>query len=249
MNSRYKTIVVSDVHLGTKSAKAKELVRFLRDFECEKLILNGDIIDAWQLKKFGEWKKRHTRFFKLIMTLLEESETKVIYLRGNHDDFLDEFIPFEFGNFCIVKEYIHETGNKKYYVCHGDVFDAFSSKFMWVAKLGDIGYTFLLWMNRVYNNRRIKRGLPYYSLSKAIKNKVKKAVSFISDFEVKLAELAKQKKCDGVICGHIHHPANKMINGIHYLNSGDWIESLTALGERYDGTWDILTYDNWLEKK
>ncbi len=249
MNIRFKTVVVSDLHLGIKSSKAKEVVRFLKNHPAEKIILNGDIIDGWQLKKSGSWKKKHTRFFKLLLKMLSKEKTSVIYLRGNHDDFLDEILPLEIGNFSIRRDYIHESFGKKYYVVHGDIFDSITTNLKWLAKLGDVGYTFLLWINRFYNNYRIKKGLPYYSLSQQVKLKVKKAVSFISDFETELAEVAKVKKCQGVITGHIHHPANKMINGIHYLNSGDWVESLTALVETFDGEWKIVYFEEWLKER
>jgi len=245
LNIRFKTLVVSDLHLGIKSSKAKEVVRFIRNHPAEKIILNGDIIDGWQLKKSGSWKKKHTRFFKLLLKMLSKEKMQVIYLRGNHDDFLDEVLPFEIGNFSIRRDYILESGGKKYYVVHGDLFDSITTNLKWLAKLGDIGYTFLLWVNRFYNNYRAKKGLPYYSLSQQIKLKVKKAVSFISDFENELVEVAKYKKCQGVITGHIHQPANKMINGIHYLNSGDWVESLTALVETFEGEWKIIYYEEW----
>lgn len=245
LKKHHKTIIISDLHLGIKSSKVKEVVRFLKHNTCDKLILNGDIIDGWQLKKSGAWKKKHTQFFKLIMKLVSK-ETKVIYLRGNHDDFLDEFIPFEFNNFSIYRDHIHESFNKKYYVVHGDIFDSITTKLKWIAKLGDIGYTFLLWINRYYNNYRTKKGLPYYSLSQKIKLKVKSAVSFISNFETSLIEVAKSKQCHGIITGHIHQPANKFISTIHYLNSGDWVESLTALTEDHNGEWEIIYYDQWL---
>jgi UDP-2,3-diacylglucosamine pyrophosphatase LpxH len=131
-------------------------------------------------------------------------------------------------------------------VVHGDIFDSVTTKLRWIAKLGDIGYTFLLWLNRHYNNYRRKNGLPYYSLSQVVKHKVKQAVSFISDYEQELCEVARNEKCDGVICGHIHHPDNKMINNIHYLNSGDWVETLSALVETEDGEWKIMLYNEWL---
>jgi len=245
LNKFYKTVIISDVHLGTKDSKTKELVSFLKSIKCENIILNGDIIDAWQLKKNGKWKKKHTVFFKYIMKVLEKENINVIYIRGNHDDFLDEIMPFSFGNFSIVKDYIYESFGKRYYVCHGDVFDSITKNLKWLAKLGDIGYSLLLWINRYYNVYRKKRNLPYYSLSQTIKLKVKKAVSFISDYEDQLCKVASMKNCEGIICGHIHQPANKIINNTHYLNSGDWVESLTALVENYDGKWDVIYYDVW----
>jgi len=235
------------VHLGSKGSKAKELVRFLKKNTCDKLILNGDIIDAWQLKRSGKWKKKHTRFFKVVLKMIEKSRTQVIYLRGNHDDFLDNVLPMQIGSLSIQRDYVHYSYGKKYWVLHGDIFDSITTNMKWLAKLGDIGYTFLLWANKMYNNRRIKKGLPYYSLSQIVKQKVKSAVSYISDFEKTLVDLARSKGYDGVICGHIHHPAIMDFEGITYLNSGDWVETLSALVEDEDGKWKIVYYNDFLE--
>ncbi|HCT72218.1 MAG TPA: UDP-2,3-diacylglucosamine hydrolase [Bacteroidales bacterium] len=238
----YKTIVVSDVHLGTKNSGARQLVRFLKKNSCDTLILNGDIIDGWRLKRSGKWQKKHSRFFRLIINLLDQKKTRIIYIRGNHDDFLDQFIPFTSGKFSIVKDYILESGSMRYYVCHGDIFDLFTSRLGFVAKLGDTVYTFLLWLNRRINRYRIHKGKPYYSFSQAVKHKVKSAVSFISNFENEMCRIARYNMCHGIICGHIHQPANKMIDHIHYMNSGDWVESMTALTEDYQGNWEVYYY-------
>jgi UDP-2,3-diacylglucosamine pyrophosphatase LpxH len=248
LKTHYKTLILSDLHLGIQNSRVREVVHFLRKHSCEKLILNGDIIDGWQLGKSGKWKKKHTAFFKLIMKWLSTSPTEVIYIRGNHDDFLDEVLPLQLGNFSILRHHIHESHGKKYFVVHGDIFDSVTTNLKWIAKLGDTGYTFLLWLNRHYNNYRKKRGLPYYSLSKVIKHKVKQAVSFINDYENELCEVARTEQCDGVICGHIHHPDNKFIRDIHYLNSGDWVETLSALAETEDGEWKIIFYQEWLDE-
>lgn len=151
-----------------------------------------------------------------------------------------------FYNVRIVKDCIYESHGKRYYVTHGDVFDTITTRMKWLAQLGDTGYSFLLWLNKVYNARRRKQGKPYYSLSQSIKNKVKSAVSYISDFERELVALARAKKCDGIICGHIHHPANTYYDGIHYLNSGDWVETLSALTEDEEGNWTVCYFGNML---
>jgi UDP-2,3-diacylglucosamine pyrophosphatase LpxH len=242
MITQFKTIIISDLHLGTKYSKTKQLIKFLKSNHSETLILNGDIIDGWQLKRKGKWKKKHTRFFKFIMKYLEDKNHKVIYIRGNHDDFLDQFIPFQIANFIIVKDYIYESNNKRYFVCHGDVFDSITTNIKWLSIFGDIGYSTLLYVNELYNGRRIKQGKKYFSLSKYIKKKVKSVVSFIDNFETKLSTIAIKNKCDGIICGHIHSPNNKMIGSIHYLNSGDWVESLTAITEDFNGNWNIHHY-------
>lgn len=242
MKNYYKTVVISDVHLGTSGSKAKELVRFLKQIKCDNLVMNGDIIDAWQLKRSGSWKKKHTRFFKRILKMMEEDKTQVTYLRGNHDDFLDNVLPLQIGNLSIQRDMVYESCGKRYYIVHGDIFDSITTNLKWVAKLGDIGYTFLLWVNRRYNNYRLKKGLPYYSLSQVVKAKVKSAVSYVDDFETQLSEIAKTRDCDGIICGHIHQPALKEIDGILYLNSGDWVESLSALTESHEGEWNLVYY-------
>jgi UDP-2,3-diacylglucosamine pyrophosphatase LpxH len=237
---KYKTVVISDVHLGSKGSKAEEANIFLKQISCEKLILNGDIIDGWQLKKYGSWKKKHTSFMRTVLRMMEKDNTRVIYIRGNHDDFLDQVLPLVVGkNFQIRRDYILKSGSKKYYITHGDVFDAITSHMKWLAYLGDIGYNILLGINKIYNQYRLLRGLPYFSLSQAIKQKVKMAVNFISDFEEKLAELAKARGCDGIICGHIHKPDIKVFNDITYMNSGDWVESLSALVEDFDHNWSL----------
>ena len=242
MNS-YKTIVLSDIHLGTEGSKAREATKFLKENSCDTLILNGDIIDGWQLRKYGKWKKKHTAFFRAVLKKIEKENTKVYYLRGNHDDFLDQLLPFLVSDvFSIQKDMILDSGNKKFYITHGDLFDLVTKKAKWLAYLGDVGYTFLLYLNKKYNNYRAKKGLPYYSLSKNIKQSIKTAVNFISDFEEQLAEVAKSKNCDGIICGHIHQPAMRNIDGIEYMNSGDWVENLSALVETHDHTWNLVYY-------
>lgn len=242
----YPTIVISDVHLGTEHSKTRQLAEFLRTVNCNTLILNGDIIDGWHLQKSGKgkWKKEHTDFFKIIMKMMENHNTKVIYIRGNHDDFIDHIAPFTFANISIEKDYMHERNGKRYYVVHGDMFDNVTSKMVWLAKLGDVGYTFLLWVNRFYNGYRTKKGLPYFSLAQSIKQRVKSAVSYISNYENELVALARARHVDGIICGHIHQPADRMIDDIHYLNSGDWVESMSALLEHEDGTWEVYLHNS-----
>ncbi|TAE61603.1 MAG: UDP-2,3-diacylglucosamine diphosphatase, partial [Bacteroidetes bacterium] len=169
--------------------------------------------------------------------------TKVTYLRGNHDDFLEQFLPLTIGNLKLVRDMVYVGANgKRYLVTHGDIFDSVTSKWTWLAHVGDVGYTFLLWLNRIYNKYRESRGLPYYSLSKVIKAKVKTAVSYISNYEEKLVQLARSKQCAGVICGHIHQPIITQYNDITYLNSGDWVESLSALVEDFSGEWSLVYF-------
>ncbi|MFC4873077.1 UDP-2,3-diacylglucosamine diphosphatase [Negadavirga shengliensis] len=243
METNFKTIVISDVHLGTKGAKAKEVLRFLKQYRCQNLILNGDIIDGWQLKKSGSWKRKHTRVFNRILKMMDTDCTKVFYLRGNHDDFLDQVLPLEIGNLSIRKDMIYESHGKRYFVAHGDIFDSITSNLRWIAYIGDMGYTFLLWLNARVNHFRRKKGLPYYSLSQYIKSKVKSAVSYIDDYEKELTKIAKARGCDGIICGHIHKAELREIDGISYFNSGDWVESLSALAEDHCGNWQLIYYN------
>ena len=240
----YRTIVLSDIHLGTSHSKTDEVCHFLSNVDCDRLILNGDIIDGWHLKKSGmrRWQNYHTRFFKILMRMMERKGTQVVYVRGNHDDFLDSLAPLTFYNISIVRDYELESGGRRYFVTHGDIFDRVTTQMRWLALLGDIGYTFLLSFYSLYNRWRARRGKPYYSLSQQVKQKVKSAVNYISDFEHTLAEFARVRKFDGIICGHIHHPDNTYYEGIHYLNSGDWVETMSALVEDEDGRWNVVYY-------
>lgn len=246
MESRtlYKTVVLSDIHLGSKYSKVVEVSNFLSSVDCGKLILNGDTIDGWQLQKNDNafWGADQSRFFRIIMKMVERHGTEVYFLRGNHDDFLDKILPMTMGKLNILKDMILESGGMKYFVTHGDVFDSITSNLRWLAKLGDVVYNILLLINVIYNRIQALFGKPYYSFSQAIKNKVKKAVSNASDFDKMLTDMARTKGCQGVICGHIHRPEDRMIEGVRYLNSGDWVETMSALVEDSDGNWKILYY-------
>ena len=244
----YKTVFLSDVHLGTEDCKIEEVNHFLKHTHCEKLVLNGDIIDGWSLARHGGWNEKHTRFIRLVLKKLEKRNTEVIYLRGNHDDILTRFLPLFFGRLRIVNEYIHTGARGDYLVVHGDGFDAVTMNHKWLAVLGDIGYQTLLKLNRVYNKYRAWRGKEYFSLSKAIKAKVKSAVGFVGKYEDQLQLFATKRNCAGIICGHIHTPDDKMIGETHYLNSGDWVESLTALVEYDDGRFEIIGYKEFCRR-
>ncbi|MGM9760796.1 MAG: UDP-2,3-diacylglucosamine diphosphatase [Parabacteroides sp.] len=244
LRRRYQTIVLSDIHLGSEHSRTEEVTRFLKSVDCDRLILNGDIIDGWQLRKSGKhWRQQHTDFFKVLMKMMERQGTEIIYVIGNHDDCLNGLTPSKFYNISIVKDYLLETKQGRcYLVTHGDIFDTVTTHMRWLAMLGDMGYTFLLWLNKWYNRQRARRGKPYYSLSQEVKHRVKSAVSYISDFERELVRLAEMRHLDGVICGHIHQAADQWYGKIHYLNSGDWVESMTALVEDEHGEWRILRY-------
>jgi len=243
----YRTVFLSDIHLGTPDSKATEVGDFLKQLTCEKLILNGDIIDGWALKRGAKWESRHSRVIRRILKMTEKDDTEVIYLRGNHDEILERFLPLAFGKIRFTKEYIHTTANnQRYLVVHGDGFDSVSTNHKWLAALGAIGYDSLLKVNRYYNYWRAWRGKEYFSLSKRVKAKVKSAVSFVDKYEVLLQDLALHKECNGIICGHIHTPEDKKVGEIHYLNSGDWVESLTAIVEHHDGRLELIHYKDLL---
>ncbi len=246
---KYRTIVMSDIHLGSKWSKTKEATSFIRSNSCHTLILCGDIIDGWAIMrgKAIKWKKRHTNFIKALLDI--SYNTKIIYVRGNHDDFLDRVVPLSFLNMEIVSDLIYESGGKKYFTLHGDIFDSVTTSMSWLAKIGDVGYSILLWWNRYYNQRRIRKGLPYFSIARQIKSKVKASLAYIDKFEEHLSTIAHAKGCDGVICGHIHHPEIKMIEDVEYLNAGDWVESLSALTEDWDGNWSIYTHESYAQER
>ena len=243
-----RTVILSDVHLGTADCKANEVNHFLRYTRCARLILNGDIIDGWQLTRSGQWTKAHTRFIRIVLKKLEKRGTEVVYLRGNHDDILASFLPLDFENLKIVEEFVHEGPRGKYLVLHGDVFDTITKNFVFIAHLGDWGYRVLLRLNRLYNAWRAWRGKEYWSLSKAIKARVKSAVSHVSNFEEHIVRLARERGCVGAMCGHIHTAADKMVGDIHYLNSGDWVESLTAVVEHWDGRYELISFADFVRQ-
>jgi UDP-2,3-diacylglucosamine pyrophosphatase LpxH len=240
---KVRTVIISDVHLGTPDCKAAEVNHFLKHTRCEKLILNGDIIDGWRLKQSSYWPGGHTRFVRIVLKKLEKRGTRVVYLRGNHDDILAKFIPVTFENLEIAEDHVHETADgRRYFVLHGDVFDTVTKNFVFLAYLGDWGYLALMRLNRFYNLWRAWRGKEYYSISKAIKARVKQAVNHVSNFERHISELAKSRGCTGVMCGHIHTAADRMMGDVHYLNSGDWVESLTAIVEHFDGRLELIDF-------
>ena len=243
--TKYRTVVISDVHLGAPHSKLEEVTDFLDSVDCERLILAGDIIDGWQLRlSDDEWDEKKSYFCRAIFRLSQRNQAKIIYVAGNHDDFLDSIIPCELFGIHFCSKYILETGDKKFVVIHGHAFDSITAQFRWISKLGDVAYNLLIKFNNWWNRRRQATGKEPYSFSKVIKNKVKQAVNYISGFENDLSDFARSVGCDGVICGHIHRAEDKMLKGnIRYLNSGDWVESKTALVEDFEGNWSIYRYD------
>jgi UDP-2,3-diacylglucosamine pyrophosphatase LpxH len=248
MKRQFRTVILSDVHLGTPDCKIHQVNHFLRNIRCEKLILNGDIIDGWQLRRGGSWSKAHTRFVRIVLKKMEKRGTEVVYLRGNHDDILASFLPLEFGGLRVSEDHVHEGVRGRYLVLHGDVFDTVTKNFVFLAHVGDWGYSLLLRLNRVYNAWRAFRGKEYWSLSRAIKARVKEAVAHVSRFEEHIVQLARERGCVGVLCGHIHTAADKYLDGIHYLNSGDWVESNTAVVEHFDGRLELLEFSDFVRE-
>jgi UDP-2,3-diacylglucosamine pyrophosphatase LpxH len=222
-----KYIIASDLHLGIKHSKCEEFIEFIEKHKPDELILNGDIVDGWAVSRGSKWKKKHTKTVSKLFKLSEE--IRIIWIRGNHDDFLEEFIGSTFGKIEIKENHIIELDKKRYFIFHGDIIDVFITKYKWLSKLGSLGYDLALFLNDVYNRYRKWRGLTYYSISQKIKERVKLATNYVNDFETTALGLAEVHNCDGVICGHIHQPAERMIGKKHYLNSGDWVENMTAI--------------------
>ena len=238
-------VVISDLHLGTYGCRAQELYRYLKSIKPETLVLNGDIIDIWQFRK-RYFPKAHLKVLKQIMSMASKG-TKVYYLTGNHDEALRRFSDFTLGNITLADKLILDLPEGKAWLFHGDIFDASIQSAKWLAKLGGWGYDMLIMINSLVNWCLEKMGKERYSLSKKIKNSVKKAVTYIQSFEDTAAELAIEQGYKYVICGHIHQPQRREVSNdkgaCTYLNSGDWIENLTAL-EYENGEWNLYQYDD-----
>jgi UDP-2,3-diacylglucosamine pyrophosphatase LpxH len=242
-----KTLILSDIHLGMPESKAAQAAHLIRNTTCQKLILNGDIIDGWHLHSKGGWTRTHTHFVRTILKKLDKEDTEIIYIQGNHDDILSTFLPVQLDQFQILQNYTLHTTQGPYLVIHGDGFDHITTNYKWIAVLGGIGYNWLLKINRGYNQLRRFLGKENFSLSRWVKLKVKTAISHVGKYELQLKKYAESKNFKGIICGHIHYPANKWIDQIHYLNSGDWVESMTAIIEQHDGTFQIISYHDFCE--
>ncbi|WP_370653835.1 UDP-2,3-diacylglucosamine diphosphatase [Undibacterium sp.] len=240
--THFRTIWISDLHLGTTGCQAARLLEFLQATESDTLYLVGDIIDGWQLKRRWYWDQVHNN---VVQTVLKKAKkgTNVIFVPGNHDEAVRQFIDLDFGGIKVRDELVHVTAQgKRMLVLHGDRFDGVIACAKWLAYLGDNLYTVILKFNQVLNSWRARRGLPYWSLSQYLKLKVKNAVSYISSFEHALADEARQRGLDGVICGHIHKPEIRQIDGITYCNDGDWVESLSALVEDVSGELRLVSW-------
>ena len=240
----YRTIWISDIHLGSKGSQSEHLLEFLKYNDSEYLYLVGDIIDGWRLTKKWYWPQSHNDVIQKILRKARKG-TKVFYIPGNHDEGSRSFIGLTFGDIKIRNQAFHLTAKeKKLCVVNGDMFDHVIQHARWLAYIGDSAYTFLLWINKWFNDLRRFFNLPYWSLSQYLKLKVKKAVSFINAFETLMVKEAHRRGCDGVVCGHIHKSELKEINNLIYANDGDWVESLTALVEHKDGELEIV---NWVD--
>jgi len=239
----YRTIWISDLHLGTPGCQAEALLEFLRTTESDTLYLVGDIIDGWQLRRSWHWPQAHNDVVQKILRKARKG-TRVVFVPGNHDEFARRYVAHNFGGVDVVEDCIHETADgRRLWVTHGDLFDGVIQCARWLAYAGDTSYNFTLKVNRWFNHLRAQLGLPYWSLSGYLKLKVKRAVSYVSDFEHAVAREAHRRGVHGVVCGHIHHAEMREIEGILYCNDGDWVESLTALVEHADGTLEIIGGD------
>jgi len=238
--THYRSIWLSDVHLGTRGCQSEALIEFLRSHTCDRLYLVGDIIDGWRLKSSPYWPQSHTNVIRRILTLAKRG-TEIIYVTGNHDEFLRRYTDHTFGNVRLVDRAVHLTPDgRRLLVVHGDEYDVITRYHRWIAWVGDLGYTLLLAVNRMTNGVRARLGFGFWSLSAWVKHKVKRAVSFISEFEEAVAQECRREGYDGVVCGHIHHAEIRDIRGVSYLNCGDWVESCTALVEDRAGHIRVL---------
>ena len=242
---RYRTIFISDCHLGTAGANAAMLLDFLKRHECETLYLVGDIVDGWQLRKGWYWPQAHNDVVRAVLKMAKHG-TRVVYVPGNHDEHFRDYVGLEFGGIELLADDIHVTADgRRLLVIHGDQFDNVVLYHKWLAFLGDGAYTLLLKSNRWVNRFRRLVGLPYWSLAAHMKRRVKNAVAFISRFEEVVAHAAAERGVDGVVCGHIHSAEIRQFGDVAYYNDGDWVESCTALVESADGAMRII---DWAEQ-
>jgi UDP-2,3-diacylglucosamine pyrophosphatase LpxH len=238
----FRTLFISDVHLGARGSQAGRLLDFLRWHDADCIYLVGDIVDGWQLRANWYWPQLHN---DVVQKLLRQARkgVRIVYLPGNHDEFLRDYYGTHFGGIEVVETAIHDGADgRRYLVIHGDHFDLVVTQARWLALLGSKAYDFAIIANRIFNAVRRRLGFGYWSLSQWAKLKVKNAVNYIGEFEKTLVSEAQRQNADGVICGHIHHAVIREDLGVRYLNCCDWVESCTAVGERHDGTFEIITW-------
>lgn len=249
MGTFYRSVWISDVHLCSRDCQSDVVYNFLANIKCDYLYLVGDIIDVWALRRKWHWP---TAYNEVVHKLLKRSRrgAKVTYIPGNHDEFFRDFVGYRFGDVKIEANAIHTTADgRRFLVMHGDEFDTVVRCRLWLTHLGDWAYRHLVVLNRLVNTVRRWQGKPYWSLSGAIKRKVKQAVTYLADFESLLATEAKRRGVDGVICGHIHAPAMRVVDGVQYCNTGDWIENCTALVEHEDGRLELLWWHKEMDAR
>jgi UDP-2,3-diacylglucosamine pyrophosphatase LpxH len=240
----YKALFLSDLHLGTRSAQAEALLDFLREVDADVIYLVGDIVDFWKVRRGPHWPQSHNDVLQKLLRRARKG-TRIVFIPGNHDEALRDYCDLTFGGIEIRRDAVHVTGTQqRYLVMHGDEFDVIVRYAKWLAFMGDRSYEFALWLNAPLNWLRRKAGLGYWSLSAYLKSRVKTAVSFIGEFEDALTAEAAKRGVDGVICGHIHHSASRQIGRMHYMNTGDWVESCTAIAETTDGEMILI---DWLD--
>jgi len=243
---RYRSIFISDVHLGTRDAKTQYLYDFLSRSECEHLYLVGDIFDLWKLKKGWHWPPINNELLSLVFNMARNG-TRVTYVPGNHDEMFRDYTGSDYNGVQVEREAIHEGADgRRFLVIHGDEFDCIMRHNKWLAYVGDGAYEFLLWLNHWFNAARRRLGFNYWSLSAFLKQQTKSAVNFIGNFEKLVCHEAERREVNGVICGHIHHATMRKIDGYDYKNTGDWVESCTALVEDSRGHFEIL---HWSEQR
>lgn len=242
MTRTFRTIWISDIHLGSRGCQAERVLSFLKYTRCETLYLVGDIVDGWALARNWNWPEEHNTVVQKILKKARHG-TRVVYVPGNHDEFMRQFLGLSFGDIDIERRVYHNTADgRRLLILHGDEFDGAVALAPWLSKLGASIYELALALNRPLNAIRKTFGRPFWSLSKYLKDNTKKAVQYIAGFEEAVAHKAAEKKVDGVVCGHIHKPALQMIGEILYANCGDWVENCTALVEHYDGRLEILEW-------
>lgn len=243
---QFRAVFISDVHLGSRGAQADKLLDFLRTHDAATIYLVGDIVDGWHLRHHWYWPQSHN---DVVQKLLRKARkgARIVYVPGNHDEFLRDYYGSHFGGVEVVAQIVHTAADgRRYLVTHGDLFDIVIRHARWLAYVGDKAYDLAILANTLFNRLRRALDLPYWSLSKWAKLKVKNAVNFIGDFEDVLIREAQRHGVDGVICGHIHHAALRREERFTYINCGDWVESCTAIGERDDGSFEILTWSEAL---
>jgi len=250
MKTKYHSIFVSDLHLGAGESQADAFASFMKQFDCDNLYMVGDMIDGWKMRRRWYWPQSHSNALRRVLTKAKRG-CRIVYVTGNHDEFLrDLFVEHgRFGDIEIVNEIIYtDVKNRRWLVTHGDMFDQVTRHYRWISLLGDRLYTMLLWSNRLLHVVRNRLGLSHWSLSQYIKSNTKQALNFIYKFEEHLVAHAEKQSAQGVICGHIHTPAMKMIGNLHYINTGDFCETCSAVAETPDGQWHLLMLDadgNW----